>query len=104
MSSHASAWCDSCSVFLDYPGASCYDRVMAFTLEQLAEAALHLPVASRALLADRLVESLDLAEPGDIQCLWTAEAIRRREEARSGQVKLVPGEQALAEVRRVVGR
>ena len=77
---------------------------MSLTVEQLAEEAMQLPVASRAQLADKLVESLDLAEPDEIQRLWATEAIRRRDEIRSGQVKPLPGEQVMAEVRRIVGR
>ena len=74
------------------------------TLEQLAEEAMRLPVVSRAQLADKLAESLDFAEPDEVQRLWAAEAIRRRDEIRSGHVQPVPGEQVMAEVRRVVGR
>lgn len=77
---------------------------MPLTLEQLTAEAMQLPVESRVLLADRLVESLDSAELEDIQRLWTAEAIRRRDEVRSGRVQSVPGEQVLDEVRRLVGR
>jgi putative addiction module component (TIGR02574 family) len=83
---------------------SAYSLLMAFTLEQLAEEAMKLPSASRAVLADRIVESLDLAEPDEIQRLWAAEALRRRDEVRSGQIKPIPGEEVLAEVRRLVGR
>ena len=77
---------------------------MALTLEQLAEEAMKLPAESRALLADQIVESLDLAEPDEIQRLWMVEALRRRDEVRSGHVKAIPGEEVLAEVRRLVGR
>ena len=77
---------------------------MALTLEQLAEEAMKLPAESRAVLADQIVESLDLAEPDELQRLWMAEALRRRDEVRSGHVKPVPGEEVLAEVRRLVGR
>jgi hypothetical protein len=77
---------------------------MAFTLEQLAEEALRLPIASRALLVDKLVESLDLTEADEIQRLWTAEAIRRRDQVRSGQAETIPGEDVVAEVRRLIGR
>ena len=77
---------------------------MPLSLEQLAEEAMRLPVASRALLADRLVESLDFAEPDEILRLWVAEAIQRRDEIRSGQVKPIPGEEVVEEVRRLVGR
>lgn len=77
---------------------------MPLTLEQLTAEAMQLPVESRVLLADRLVESVGSAELDDIQRLWTAEAIRRRDEIRSGQVKSIPGDQVLDEVRRLVGR
>lgn len=77
---------------------------MPLTLEQLTEAAMQLPVAARILLADKLVESLDFEELDEIQKLWTAEAIRRRDEIRSGQLQAVPGEKVLEEARRLVGR
>ena len=77
---------------------------MPLTLEQLTQEAMQLPVTSRALLVDKIVESLDLAEPDEIQKVWAAEALRRRDEIRSGKLKPVPGEQVLAEVRRLVGR
>jgi len=65
---------------------------------------MQLPAASRAKLADRLVESLAEADADEIRQLWAAEAIRRRDEIRSGSIKPIPGEQVLAEVRRMVGR
>jgi putative addiction module component (TIGR02574 family) len=77
---------------------------MDLTLEQLAQEAMKLPINSRAALADQIVESLDLAEPDEIRRLWVAEALRRRDEVRSGQIKPIPGEQVIEEVRRIVGR
>ena len=77
---------------------------MPLTIEQLEQEAMQLPAASRALLAERLVESLDSAEIDELQRRWTAEAIRRRDEVRSGRVKPVPGEQVVAEARGIVGR
>jgi putative addiction module component (TIGR02574 family) len=77
---------------------------MSMTVEQIAEAALSLPSEARALLADRLVESLDPAEDGTVHQLWAAEALRRRDEVRSGRVKTIPGDEALARVRRAVGQ
>ena len=77
---------------------------MSLTLDQITEEALRLPATSRALLADKLVESLDSEDVDEIQRLWSAEAIRRRDEVRSGQVQPVPGEEVLEEVRRLVGR
>ena len=72
---------------------------MATNWEQLAEQAMALPSESRARLADRLVESLDVAELGAIDNLWVAEAIRRRDEIRSGSVETIDGEDALRKVR-----
>jgi putative addiction module component (TIGR02574 family) len=77
---------------------------MPLTLDQLAEEAMHLPPTSRAELAEKLVGSLDFPETDEIQTLWAAEAVRRRDEVRSGQVVPIPGEQVIAEVRRIVGR
>ena len=72
---------------------------MATTWEQLAEQAMSLSSDSRARLADRLVESLDTEELGQIDHLWVAEAIRRRDEVRSGAVETIDGEDALRKVR-----
>lgn len=76
---------------------------MSRTLDQITEEALRLPAASKAVLADKLVESLEMEEPDEIQRLWSTEAIRRRDEIRSGRVQPVPGEEVLEEVRRLVG-
>lgn len=46
------------------------DSPMLMTVEQIAEEALALPSEARALLADRLVESLDPAEDGLIRQVW----------------------------------
>ncbi|HEY3138988.1 MAG TPA: addiction module protein [Blastocatellia bacterium] len=77
---------------------------MATTVEKLVEQAMTLPSESRARLADLLVESLDADELGEIERLWAAEAIRRRDEVRAGLVETVPGEEALRRVRDSVRR
>ncbi|PAW59884.1 MAG: addiction module component CHP02574 family protein [Verrucomicrobiia bacterium Tous-C3TDCM] len=77
---------------------------MSITVEQIVDEALALPSKARALLADRLVESLDPTDDGTVQQLWAAEAIHRRDEIRSGQVLAIPGEEALAQVRRSIGQ
>jgi putative addiction module component (TIGR02574 family) len=77
---------------------------MSMTVEQLAEEALALSSDSRALLADRIVESLDVGELSDLDRLWGAEAKRRRDEVREGRVETIPGEEAFLKVRRAVGR
>ena len=77
---------------------------MSMNLEQLAAEALTLPSEERALLADRLVESLDAAEVNRIDQAWATEAKRRRDEVRQGLVTTIPGPEALAQVRRSLGR
>ena len=77
---------------------------MPLTFDELAAEAMQLPITARILLADKLVESVESEEVEEIQRLWSAEAIRRRDEVRSGQIEAVPGEQVLDEVRRLVGR
>ena len=77
---------------------------MPLTFQQITEQAMQLPAQSRVDLAEQLVESLSEAELADVQKLWALEAIRRRDELRSGMVKPVPGEQVQAEVRRAIRR
>jgi putative addiction module component (TIGR02574 family) len=89
---------------LELLAARGYVPSMPLTVDQLAVEAMQLPPASRAELAEKLVESLDFAESDEIQKLWVQEAIRRRDEVRSGKVKPIPGEEVLADVRRSVGR
>ncbi|MCM2288805.1 MAG: addiction module protein [Sulfuritalea sp.] len=74
------------------------------TVEQIVDEALALPSEARALLADRLVESLDPAEDGYIRQLWMREARRRIDEVRRGEVKTVPADEAFAQVRQAIAR
>ena len=50
------------------------------------------------------VEFPDRDEETRIQRQWLTEAKRRRDEVRRGEVQPVPGDEALAQVRRLVGR
>jgi putative addiction module component (TIGR02574 family) len=72
---------------------------MSLTAAQLAEEALALPASARAELADKLVESLDPAEDISFRQLWAAEALKRRDEVRSGRVQTIPGAEALKRAR-----
>jgi hypothetical protein len=81
-----------------------YFQTVNMTVEQVAEQALSLPSEARALLADRLVESLDPAEDGLVRQLWVAEARRRRDDVRSGRVKTIPGDETLAQIKRAVAK
>ncbi len=77
---------------------------MSLTIEQIAEEALALPSEARALLADRLVESIGPLEDGYIRLLWAAKACARRDDVRTGLVKTIPGQEALDRVRKSVTR
>jgi putative addiction module component (TIGR02574 family) len=72
---------------------------MAVRVEKLTEEVLALPADARALLADRLVESLDPLTDDAVRGSWAAEAGRRRDEIRSGKVAAIPGEAAAEQVR-----
>ncbi|MBU4176185.1 MAG: addiction module protein [Desulfobacteraceae bacterium] len=69
---------ESCPKRLEFP----------LFVDELATKAMSLSGEARALLAEKLVESLDQELVRDI---WLSEAKRRRDEVRSGQVKPMPG-------------
>jgi len=69
-------------------------------LHEVTETALALPLEERAILADRLIESLDSADEGEPdRKAWGAEIRRRVEEVRSGAVELIDGPTGLEKVR-----
>jgi putative addiction module component (TIGR02574 family) len=72
---------------------------MKISVEKLTEEALALPADARALLADRLAESLDPLVEDEYRALWAAEAIRRRDEVRSKKAKTIPAETVFAKIR-----
>jgi putative addiction module component (TIGR02574 family) len=75
---------------------------MNIPAEKITEAALALSSDARALLADRLVESLDPLTDEDVRDSWAAEALRRLDEARSGKVETIPADEVAARVRALV--
>lgn len=72
------------------------------SLEKLTEEILSLPNSQRALLAEKLVESLEFDIDPDIQATWTTEARKRKEEIQNGVVATIPGDEALASVRQLL--
>ena len=77
---------------------------MDTTLKQLAQEALRLIPGQQAELADFLVNSLHSAPLDELQHLWITEASKRLVEIQSSKVKTIPGEEVLAEARRLVKR
>lgn len=79
-----------------------YAACMSIPVEKIAEVALALPSDARALLADRLVESLDPLTDPDVRDAWVEEALRRLDEVRSGKVTTIPADKVLARVRKLL--
>lgn len=70
---------------------------METQLEVLEALALELSASERAALAQRLLASLD--EDAEIEEAWATEVERRLAEVESGAVKVIPLEEALAQIR-----
>ncbi|MFA6289324.1 MAG: addiction module protein [Opitutaceae bacterium] len=75
---------------------------MTQAVAHILEEAEQLSVAERTELADRIVESLARNIPSDIAAAQVAEVRRRIAEVESGEVSLIPGDEALARVRQLV--
>jgi Putative addiction module component len=77
---------------------------MSLTLDQIVAEARQLPREQSAELLDRLLaEAVDTPDV-EIERAWKIETRRRIAEIESGAEPGVPGEEALAELRRIVGR
>jgi hypothetical protein len=72
---------------------------MSTQLERLAVELLGLPTSSRALLAKKLIESLDESESPDPQAAWIAVAQCRAKELEDGVVQGIPAEEVLRHAR-----
>jgi putative addiction module component (TIGR02574 family) len=70
--------------------------------EKLYQDALNLPPDKRAELTDLLVESLAEDVPPAIAKAQIDEVRRRIAEVESGEVALIPGDEALARVRKLL--
>jgi putative addiction module component (TIGR02574 family) len=65
--------------------------------ENVMKKALQLPREARALIAEKLLESLDFEEPFEVSSEWKEEIARRCREIDEGTVELIPGEDVLKE-------
>ena len=68
---------------------------MAHKTKEILDEALSLPANSRAYVAEVLLESLDFGEDFPISDAWRAEIETRCREIDSGEIELIPGEQAM---------
>jgi putative addiction module component (TIGR02574 family) len=74
---------------------------MTAALKNIAKTVEQLPAKERAYLAERLIASLDEA---GFESVWADEAIRRRDEVRSGKVKPVPAAEAYRRIERLLAK
>ena len=70
---------------------------MTSTVEAIEASALQLSATERARLIERLIASLDI-DP-EVEAAWAAEAERRNTEIENGIVSLIPGREALANLK-----
>ena len=75
---------------------------MTPAVAHILEEAGQLSAPERAELADRIVESLAHDIPPDIAAAQVAEVRRRIAEVETGEVALIPGDEALARVRQIL--
>jgi putative addiction module component (TIGR02574 family) len=74
------------------------------TSEEIFRDAMALPADARAALTERLVESLAQDISPEITTAQLAEVRRRIAQVESGEVELVPGDEALARVRNLLAQ
>jgi hypothetical protein len=77
---------------------------MSLIVDQIVAEARRLPREQSAELIDRLLADTVAAPDAEVQEAWKVETRRRITDIESGAETGVPGEQAMAELRRVVGR
>jgi putative addiction module component (TIGR02574 family) len=70
---------------------------MAYSYHEVETHALSLKPDERAHLLEKLIESFEPATK--IESAWIAEALRRRQDVQDGKVKLIPGDEVLAQLR-----
>ena len=69
------------------------------TYEEIMSAAMDLSPNERVLLAEHLIESLDVEDQERINRLWAEEAERRNREIEDGTVQAIPGEEVMNRLR-----
>lgn len=73
---------------------------MSIMAENLLTQALQMPVEDRAVIAERLISSLDTETDQDVEIAWQQEVQRRVDEVDKGVVTCIPWEQVLLRLRK----
>ena len=72
---------------------------MIRSTEEVISEVMSLPPDARAIVADRLLMSLDSPRRKEIDILWAEEVERRVRQIETGEVKPIPGEDVFKEIR-----
>jgi putative addiction module component (TIGR02574 family) len=72
---------------------------MAHKVKDIIDEALTLPSNSRAYIAEVFLESLDYDEDFPVDDAWRAEIEKRCREIDAGEVELISGDEAMANLR-----
>ena len=72
---------------------------MNIKAQQLISSALQMPNEERALIAERLISSLDQPFDGDVEMAWQKEVQKRLLAMDEGKIENIPWEQARKELR-----
>ncbi len=76
--------------------------MIAASEKKVLSEAMSLPPDARAILADKLLHSLDSPGRGELDQLWAEEAERRVQQIKSGEVTPIPGEDVFKEIRETI--
>ena len=77
---------------------------MKTSTQKIIDDAMQLDPSARALVAETLLESLDLGADFEVSEAWRTEIRRRCAEIDGGTLTLIPGDQALAGLRAKYGQ
>jgi len=75
---------------------------MALTVEMVAQEALGFPTVERALLAEKLLDSLAGETNTDVDRAWMDEVRRRRAAVRDGSATFIDGPDAVRQARAAI--
>ncbi|GFO54290.1 hypothetical protein GMSM_12970 [Geomonas sp. Red276] len=69
---------------------------MKASMKKIVTEALQLPPSMRAMLAEQLIESLDVDDSSELSPAWREEILRRCAEYDEGRAELVDADEAIA--------
>ena len=73
---------------------------MVAKVDEVLKQALEMDAPDRALVAERLIASLDPDPDDDVEVAWQAEGARRLEDIQSGRVRPIPWEEVRDRLRK----